>query len=156
MPPARCVTFRRFEQGILNLKIVFIFIATLLAVPMWFSPASAEEPRKVDFTTILLDADNEAITVCVDNPTPLDDRDCKARRPLTLGMVSMRALSAPEQGLAPEESLKRGQLAFNVYTSKAAQLTVDELAMIKRLIARAYGPIIVARAFPLLDPASTK
>lgn len=68
----------------------------------------------------------------------------------------MRALSAPEQGLAPEESLKRGQLAFNVYTSKAAQLTVDELAMIKRLIAKAYGPIIVARAFPLLDPASTK
>ena len=43
-----------------------------------------------------------------------------------------------------------------VYKSAAAELTVDEIKLIKDQVAKTWGPLIVARAFPLLDPATAK
>lgn len=115
---------------------------------------AADEPRKVDFQTVLTDQDGEPMTECIDDPLPKGGEVCKVKRPVTLGTVSLRSLAAAEQGLAPDESLKRGQLAISVYKSAGAQLTAEETALIKKQISKFYSPLIVMRAFPLLDPAT--
>jgi hypothetical protein len=116
--------------------------------------AAADAPRRIDFTSPIIDQDNEPMTECADNPLPKDDRDCKARRVITLGMVALRALTVPEQGLSGEEGLKRGQLALMVYRSPGAELTAEEVSLIKKQIAKFYSSLVIARAFPMLDPAT--
>lgn len=128
------------------------FTVALLLASTSFAFA-ADEPRKIDFTLALTDQDGEAMTECADNPPAKSEEACKARRLVTLGTVSMRALAFPEQNLSPEESLKRGQLAISIYKSTAAQLTVEETALIKKQISKFFGPIVVLRTFSLLDPA---
>lgn len=132
------------------------YIVILLSV--WAGAAfAAEVPRKIDFTIPITDQDNEIITECSDNPPPKDDRDCKVRRPITLGIIAMRALSAPEQGLPADKALVRGQLALSVYKSSGSELTADEIKLIKDQIAAKFpSPLIVIRAFAILDPASVK
>lgn len=126
-----------------------IILAVLLALT---APALADEPRAIDFTVVLTDADGAPVTECADP----EDKECKVRRPVTLGTCAMRALSAPEPGLAQDEALKRGQLALAVYKASAAKLTAEEITMIKKTIAKVYGPLMVARSFAILDPATAK
>jgi hypothetical protein len=129
----------------------------LLACLVATAAVAADNPRKIDFTTVLLDADEAPIQECTDPVSLLPtDPACKSKRTITLGLVAERALVAPEQGLSPEDSLSRGVLALRVLHDNGAVLKVDELALIKKRIAAIYGPLIVARSFPLLDPAETK
>lgn len=131
----------------------------LFGVFLLFTQAAfAADSRKIDFTAILTDADNQPIYECA-NPgpsIPANDPACKDKRPFTLGLAAERALIQPEQNLSPEDSLMRGQLALNVLNSSGAELKAEEIALIKKRIAALYGPLIVARAFPLLDPAAGK
>lgn len=113
---------------------------------------AADDVRKIDFTTIMVDQDDHQLTECADPA----DKECKDKRPITLGMVCMRALINPEPGLKPEDSLKRGKLALDIYKANAAQLTAEEITTIKAQIAKAYGPLVVVRVFPLLDPVTAK
>lgn len=115
---------------------------------------AADDSRKVNFQIVIVDHDNEAMTECADDPPPKPGEACKVKRPVTLGLIAMRALVAPEQNLPPEEGLKRGQLAMSVYKSPGALLTAEETALIKKQIGKFYGPLIVMRAFALLDPAA--
>lgn len=116
--------------------------------------AAAETSRKIDFSVAIIDQDGEPMLECTEPATlPAVDPACKTRRAITLGVVAMRAVMTPEPNLAPEESLKRGQLALSIYKSTGAELTAEEIALIKRQLAKSYGPLVVARTFPLLDPA---
>lgn len=119
------------------------------------SVAHAADVRAIDFTAVLLDQDNEPMSECADaQPDP--KQPCKMFRYLTLGTIAMRALAMPEQNLPAEESLKRGQLALRVYRASDAVLETGEIETIKRCIAKAWGPLVVARAFAILDPATIK
>jgi hypothetical protein len=59
-----------------------------------------------------------------------------------------------EPVLADDEALKSGQLGLRVYKAESAQFTAAEIALIKKRVAAIYGPLVVARSFPLLDPAT--
>lgn len=130
-----------------------IFLTACAAIFVTSSLIAADAVRQIDFTAVLTDPDDAPITVCADQVAPKDEAECKTHRPVTLGFAAMKALVTPEQNATPETAFKRGQLALMVYKSSAAQLTVDELKMIKDAIAKTWGPLVVARAFPLLDPA---
>ena len=135
------------------MKTVIVVALSLVA-----TAALAADAAKIDFTTVLNDQDGHPLEECIEpmaNP-PLApvDKACTKKQDITLGIVSTRALLTPEQNLQPEDSQKRGQLALSVYRSAGAQLTAEEVALIKKRIAAVYGPLIVARAFPLLDPAT--
>lgn len=132
------------------IRIAAVSAALLFALPAF----AADEPRKIDFTVNMVDQDGEVLMECAENPPPAKAEECKAKRPVTLGMVAMRAVAAQEQGLAPEESLKRGQLALSIYKSPAAQLTAEEVALIKKQVAKFYAPLLVVRAFAILDPGA--
>ncbi len=124
--------------------ILLLFVPTI---------ALAGEAPQINFQGIIVDYDGKSLSECIDDPLPKDDRDCKSRKPLTLGIFATRALLMPEQGISPEESFKRAELARKVYQSSGVALTSDDITLIKKQIAKAYSPLVVGQTFPLLDPA---
>ena len=74
---------------------------------------------------------------------------------LTLKTVSVEALLATfsdEQSLSGEEKAKRYVLATRIYAnSEELDLTVEEIAKIKQLIGKGYGPLIVGQAWDMLE-----
>jgi|ERR1700726_2711394 len=118
------------------------------------SPAFADDARKIDFTTVLLDQDDKPMTECADDPLPKPGQDCVTHRPITLGMVALGALSQYEQGLAPEEAAKRGALGLELYKATAAALTPEDIVLLKKQIAKRYTPLLAIRAFRLIDPTT--
>lgn len=106
----------------------------------------------MDFSAVLTDQDGAPIIDCA-------GPDCASKPPLTLGKVAMRSLTASfedERNLSGEEKFKRGQLAEKVYSGGSVALSAEDTALIKRLIAKGYGPLIVLKAWRLLDPTSVK
>lgn len=104
----------------------------------------------IDFTTVLTNLDGSPI---------IDGREGAEGKPieLTLSRAAVNALLADyadERGLAGEEKLKRAQLADKVYQKKAVELTAEQTALVKKLIAKAYTPLVVLRAWAALDPTS--
>jgi hypothetical protein len=120
-----------------------LVVAAVLA-----SSSAMAQGRQIDFQTVMLDENDKPMMECI------DPQDCKDRRPLTLGIVAMRSLANPEQGLDGAKSLKRGQLALRVYKAGPLSLPAEEIAEIKERITKMYGPLVVARAFDILDPAA--
>ena len=74
----------------------------------------------------------------------------------TLGIIVANALFATfpdEKDLSGEEKFKRGMLALDVQGAGTMTLSAEDIAMIKKVVAKAYGPLIVAQSWKLLDPA---
>jgi hypothetical protein len=123
------------------MRLIIVLLSLLFITPAF----AGGTPRTVDFTTVLLDQDDKPFTECVDT-------DCKSKVQITLGRVALRALSNPEQGMKPEDSVLRGDLALRVYKAKDVILTPEDTVLIKQCIAKLFGPLIVVRSFQLLDP----
>jgi hypothetical protein len=99
----------------------------------------------IDFTAALHDLDGVAIS---------DGSDAKV--PFTLGGAAVRALVISyedERNLSPEEKFKRGELATRIHGATSLSLKSEDITLLKKLIGKAYGPLIVFRAWPLLDAA---
>ena len=114
------------------------------------TPALALE---VDFAAPILALDGRPIQACAEKT-----EECQ--RPITLGTLSGLALSrnsdpAAARGgnpVAPDEKLRRGQLALRVYGAGKLDLAVEDVALIKRALGEAVEPLFFARADALLDP----
>jgi hypothetical protein len=119
--------------------------------------ALAADARSINFATVITNEDGKPYVECTDPPTAEStDPACKAQHDLTLGIIAFRALSRPEQGVAAEDNLLRGNLALRVYKAGELSLSVEEIALIKKRIGVVFAPVVVARCFPLLDPATAK
>ena len=74
---------------------------------------------------------------------------------LTLATVAIRALVAnydDERNLPGEEKVKRWQLAMFIRSGRdEVDLATEEVALIKKLIAKAYGPLIVGQTWGMLE-----
>jgi hypothetical protein len=97
---------------------------------------------KVDFTRKLVTLAGENIKYATKDQTTLMD-------------VSLDALLTPmqdEQNLSGEEKAKRYVLATRIYSNKTdVDLETDEISLIKRLIGKLFGPLIVGQAYPMLE-----
>ena len=74
---------------------------------------------------------------------------------LTLGAAALHALLTnypDERDLPGEEKWRRGKLADKVSVGGNVDLSLDEMSKIKTLIGKMYGPTVIMRAWPLLDP----
>jgi hypothetical protein len=99
----------------------------------------------IDFTVTLNDLDGAAIS---------DGTEAKV--PFTLGSAAVRALVIPyedERNLSPDEKFRRGELAARIHNAISLGLKSEEITLLKKLIGKAYSPLIVFRAWPLLDAA---
>jgi hypothetical protein len=121
----------------------FFALFLLLATPVF------AQTQGIDFTTVITDQDGQPYDDC-------PDKDCKGQHPFTLGLIVARALSNPEPGLDPVESLRRGKLALDLYKNKNVTLSPEDIVLIKQQVAKLFNPIIVYRVFSLIDPNSVK
>lgn len=129
------------------MKKCILFAAILLSfcIP---SPAQKATPSAehhfVDFTQVLKDMEGNPLHVS-DDKSPL----------LTLGEVSRQALAATLEGDPQDGSDKqqRFALATLVWKGKHVELTSAETNQLVKRIRRAYSPVVVGVAIPLVDPA---
>jgi hypothetical protein len=72
---------------------------------------------------------------------------------LTLKVVSVESLLATfsDEQISGEEKAKRYLLATRIYANEELELTVEEIAKIKQLIGKGYGPLIVGQAWEMLE-----
>jgi hypothetical protein len=78
---------------------------------------------------------------------------------LTLGTAAANALlmNDPDNAnLDEKEKRRRGLLADRLYHGGKIDLGLEELVLVKRLITKLYGNLVVMRALPLLDPTIEK
>jgi hypothetical protein len=96
---------------------------------------------KVDFDTVLRDLKGTAIK----------DGDGE----FTLGAASATALLSPypdEQNLDPKDKVRRYKLATKIADGGEVDLSIEEIADLKKLIGKAFPPLVVGRAYEILDP----
>jgi hypothetical protein len=114
-----------------------------------FLPVAAQAGG-IDFAALLTDLDGQPIPDCVGN-------DCANKPALTLGVIAIRCLTAnfpdEEKSISGEEKFKRGELALRIHKDGKTSLTAEDVALLKKLVGKAYGPLIVVKTWALLDPA---
>ena len=84
-------------------------------------------------------------------PIPVDE----TREPFTLRAVCVNVLlgqAADERGITGEEKFKRYELARKIYNEDKPELSVEDLALLKKLIGAGYAPLVVGQAWQMIDP----
>lgn len=72
----------------------------------------------------------------------------------TLGSITVEALMATfpdEQNLLGADKVKRFRLAEQAFKGGTQEVEVDDVALLKTLIGKAYGPLVVGRAYDLIE-----
>ena len=116
-----------------------------------------DEGHKIDFSQIIYNLDGKT-------PVEVDqDRDennqpvAGTGNDLTLGTACARALLTTmeaDKNAPPEKVMLRGQLAIDIFNLiEPTGLKSEQIADIKKRLCVTWSPLIVARAFPMLDPA---
>jgi hypothetical protein len=113
---------------------------TILAAAILLAGITAASA--VDFSQTIRGLDGKPVTV--------SDID---KTPVTLGSVAEVALIAPggSEPLTPEEKSRRFFLALKIHEGKGDRLTVEELALVKKVIGSVYGPLVYGRAVEIID-----
>jgi hypothetical protein len=104
-----------------------------------------ESKMKIDFDKPILGFKGEAI------------RD--GETDFTLGFVASSALLASfpdERDLDGKEKYKRYKLADKISSANGSgvDLSAEEITDLKKLIGKAFAPLVVGRAYDLLDPST--
>lgn len=99
----------------------------------------------------------------IDFAQAINNLDDKQIDTMTLKSISVVALSEtfrdernpsiPET-VPAEEKFSRGELAMRIHAAtEPLELKSQDVTLLKKVIARGYGPIVVYRAWPMLDAA---
>lgn len=103
----------------------------------------------IDFTVVLNDQDESPL-----QDTLAMQANGGVKINLTLGRAVSHALMVQgndEQEMTGEQKFHRGMLAFKVRDSKDCELKVEDIVLIKKQLARLYSPVVIYRAYLLLD-----
>ena len=76
---------------------------------------------------------------------------------ITLAVIAENALLqaySDETNLSGEDKIKRYALARKIEDNKKVDLSAEEIALLKKLIAKSYNPLITGQSWHMLDPAS--
>lgn len=80
--------------------------------------------------------------------------ECPADKIFTLRIATRNALYATfedEKNISGDDKFKRAELAQGIVGGDV-KLKAEDVALIKRLLAKLYGPLIVYQAWTALDP----
>jgi len=100
---------------------------------------------KLPINTAILDAKGETITQQLDGET------------MTIGSLSIMGLSSvnpdSKKEISATDKFKRGALAIKIQNIEGlfVDISIEELALIKQLIGEIGSPVVVARAWQLLE-----
>lgn len=111
-----------------------------------------EAGRLVDFSAVLTDEHERPIKDQLPGADPKAD--------LTLGLAAAHALFQiypDEPSVTVEMKFKRAALAMRLLDAKGPiDVDAGDIDLIKRLVGKLYGPLIIYRILPLLDPPAAK
>lgn len=97
---------------------------------------------KMDFTRPILDRDGK----------PVSKSGAEDSQFITLGHLAVGALDMAYQDDTGEKRNARGLLAGRIYASDGPiDVTLEEMASIKDVIGKTYGPFLVSSAWALLE-----
>jgi hypothetical protein len=90
-----------------------------------------------------------AVITTLDDKTPVKVKD--TGEDLTLGDVSVTALMGGDvDKLDAKKKVARYELAMRIFKQAEVELEAEEIALLKDLIGKAYGVLIVGKAYKLL------
>jgi hypothetical protein len=125
-------------------------IGLVVLFAMWGGAVQA-----ADFSAKILDMDGRPFVDDVRCPADTAGKR-KCEDEVTLASIAVRALMAnfpDEQNLPGEDKFKRFALAMKIKDGGEVAVSAEDVSLLKRLIGKLYTPLVVGRAFPLLDPA---
>jgi len=109
--------------------------------------------QALDFTKRLTNLDGSPVT---------DTEGKPLAKPPTLGSICESALlsqfaderdATGKETIEAREKYERWKLAAKINAAtKDLALTAEELALVKKLVGKAYGPLIVGQVWTMLDP----
>lgn len=123
---------------------------TLLILLLLLTPAYA-----IDFGKTLIHDDGKPIC----SIETKDGAECPEGKALTLRIAARNALrfSFPdERDVSGDDKYKREELGQALTGANEIKLKAEDIALIKKLIAKLYGPIVVYQAWNILDPKEGK
>jgi len=112
---------------------------------LWVAQPMEIVPMKIDFSAVIKDLDGDAVK--------------DGEKDATLGRVACTALLASyadEQSLAAEDKVKRFRLAEVAARGGEQEMKIDDVALVKTLIGKAFAPLIVARAYDIIEPPAAE
>jgi hypothetical protein len=127
------------------MRLFVICIGLLLAFPA----------HAVDFNKAFVDDDGVTIWTCVEYERMANPPKCLRSSELTLLRAARNGLGTKfqdEPNLSGDESYKRGDLAQEL-SKPDIKLKAEDIALIKKLIAKLYPPTVVFQAWRELDPS---
>lgn len=104
---------------------------------------------KIDMTTVLLALDGK--------PIPIGPGEDSLNS--TLRTIVENALLSPLRGDENVTGAKKAEmfiLAMRAHTEDQCDMKAEEITMVKERIGRAFPPLIVGRAYEILDPTEAK
>jgi len=132
------------------MRLASFYVLSILLI----SPSLAiAAPFTVDMTAPLHEEDG-AISKHTEQATK-DDPKCEKCQPITVGFAISHALNQAfpdEQSLPGEQKWARSVLADRIRDNKAAALTASEVALIVKLVEKAYPGVYIKQIIPLIDP----
>ena len=90
---------------------------------------------------------------------PINEGDGADAKTVTLGGLLLRCLLLPLRGddsLTGDQKVKVAMLAHKIHGKEDADLTAEEVTLLKDRSGKAFTPLIVMRIWALIDPASVK
>lgn len=108
---------------------------------------------KIKVTQVLKELEGGTM-VTGGNPCPQCGQPLGERKSLTLRLACTRALSSiyrDEQGVSGEKKFERGVLAMKIYNEDTVDLEAEETVVVKELVAKLYGPIVILQVHNLLE-----
>lgn len=121
------------------------FFFTILFAALALAADAAD--KRIDFGTPIRNLDGSIVPQSTTDPSPV-----------TLGTVIEQALIANNlPGDAPDgpEKARRYEIAKKVHAKNDA-LAAEEIALIKKVVGLAYGPLVIGRVTEVIDPAAIK
>jgi hypothetical protein len=101
------------------------------------------EFMKVDFGKKLITLDGSIVRKSPNSDDPATLRE--------ISIESLMTMADDEKNLSGDDKVKRYYLALKIKDAQEIDITVEEAALLKKLIGRAYGPLIVGQAWEMLE-----
>jgi hypothetical protein len=108
---------------------------------------------KVRLDHVLVDMEGEELVERVKTKEVDDKGQPKFKEtPITLGKICANALmTSPKQPDGSDQKYEKGKLAMKLWPLDEAELSIEELALLKECIGIAYGPLVIVQAWDLLE-----
>lgn len=96
---------------------------------------------KIDFSSQLLGLDGKQIIMPDEKPAVLS----------SVCVTALMAIYPDEVSLSGDEKYRRYKIAGLIYPGGAIEITAEDVALLKKLTAKCYGPLIVGPAHDALE-----